>query len=310
MATPSHGAQGKVLTTGNSSPSSSAWKFWVVCVPGLSPRREVLGFSWILMVSSDTYSFSSGALSGPMPRELLWLMARSAEQPENGWLSILDTSLPGLLSSSSEPQQSELLSGKSDVPPVAVPVGTGDAGVSFTSLLLLLMVSLVSAGTLLATVLAGILWSGFPLVGTLGGTMPERTELMGNLDGARLVGIAPGGFKLVGNLEGTELPNAELVGTLEGTVLAVIGLLGTPAPLEQMVPSAWSPAPPTEVKPMEEEEVPTDGADTGGPGKRLALGVERAKGWKETVGDTGPWSDVELETTPAVWVLPSSVSCS
>ena len=86
---------------------------------------------------------------------------------------------------------------------------------------------------------------------------------------------------------------------MEGTVLAVIGLLGTPAPLEQMVPSAWSPAPPAEVKPME-EEVPTDGADTGGPGKRLALGVERAKGWKETVGDTGPWSDVELETTPAV----------
>lgn len=304
MATPSHEAQGMVLTTGNSFSSSSSG---VVYVPGLSPRREVLGFSWILMVSSDTYSFSSGALSGPMPKELLWLMARSAEQTENGWLSILDTSLPGLLSSSSEPQQSELLSGQSDVPPVAVPVGTGDAGVSFTSLLLLLMVSLVLAGTLLGTVLAGILWSGIPLVGTLGGTMPERTELMGNLDGARLVGTAPGGFKLVGNLEGTELPNAELVGTL---VLAAIGLLGTPAPLEQMVPSVWSPAPPAEVKPVEEEEVPTDGADTGGPGKRLALGVERAKGWKETVGDTGPRSDVELETTPAVWVLPSSVSCS
>ena len=227
-------------------------------------------------------------------------MVRSAEQPENGWLSILDTSLPGLLSSSSEPQQSELLSGQSDVPPLAVPVGTSDADVSFMSLLLLLMVSLVLAGTSLVTVLAGILWSGIPLVGTLGGTMPERTELMGNLDGARLVGTALGGFKLVGNLEGTELPNAELVGTLEGTVLAAIGLLGTPAPLEQMVPSVWSPAPPAEVKPVEEEEVPTDGADTGGPGKRLALGVERAKGWKETVGDTGPRSDVELETTPAV----------
>lgn len=233
-------------------------------------------------------------------------MARSAEQPENGWLSILDTSLPGLLSSSSEPQQSGLLSGQSDVPPVAVPVGTGDAGVSFTSLLLLLVVSLVLAGTLLGTVLAGILWSGIPLVGTLGGTMPERAELMGNLDGARLVGTAPGDVKLVGNLEGTELPNAELVGTLEGTVLAVIGLLGTPAPLEQMVPSAWSPAPPAEVKPME-EEVLTDRADTEGPGKRLALGVGR-----ETVGDTGPWSDVELETTPAVavWVLPSPASRS
>lgn len=124
--------------------------------------------------------------------------------------------------------------------------------------------------------------------------MPERTELTGNLDGARLEGTAPGDFKLVGNLEGTELPNAELVGTLEGTVLAVIGWLGTPAPLEQMVPSAWSPAPPAEVKPMEEEEVLTDGADTEGPGKRLALGL----GW-EIVGDTGPRSDVELETTPA-----------
>ena len=144
-------------------------------------------------------------------------MVRSAEQPENGWLSILDTSLPGLLSSSSEPQQSELLSGQSDVPPLAVPVGTSDADVSFMSLLLLLMVSLVLAGTLLVTVLAGILWSGIPLVGTLGGTMPERTELMGNLDGARLVGTALGGFKLVGNLEGTELLNAELVGTLEDT---------------------------------------------------------------------------------------------
>ena len=134
------------------------------------------------------------------------------------------------------------------------------------------MVSLVLAGTLLGTVLAGILWSGIPLVGTLGGTMPERTELMGNLDGARLVGTALGGFKLVGNLKGTELLNAELVGTLEGTVLAAIGLLGTPAPLEQMVPSVWSPAPPAEVKPVEEEEVPTDGADNEGPGKWLPWG--------------------------------------
>lgn len=131
MATPSHGAQGMVLTTGTSSNLSFAWNSRVLCVPGLSPRMEVLGFSWILMGSSDTYSFSSGALSGPLPRELLRLMARSAEHPENGWLSILDTSLPGLLSSSSEPQQSELLSGQSAVPPVAVPVGTGDAGVSW-----------------------------------------------------------------------------------------------------------------------------------------------------------------------------------
>lgn len=130
-ATPSHGAQGKFLTTSNSSNSSSSRNSGAVCVPGLSPRMGVLGPPWILMVSSDSYSFSSGALSGPTPRELLWLMARSAEQPENGWLSILDTSLPGLLSSSSEPQQSELLSGHGEVPPVAVPVGAGDAGVSW-----------------------------------------------------------------------------------------------------------------------------------------------------------------------------------
>ena len=62
MATPSHGAQGMVLTTGNSSNSSSAWNSRVVCVLGLSPRMEVLGFSWILMVSFNTYLFSSEAL--------------------------------------------------------------------------------------------------------------------------------------------------------------------------------------------------------------------------------------------------------
>lgn len=124
------------------------------------------------------------------------------------------------------------------------------------------------------------------------------------------MGTVPAGFKLVGNLEGTVLASAELVGTLEGAVQAIIELVGTPAPLEQIVPSAWSPAPPAEAKPVEEEEVPTDGADTGGPGKRLALGVERAKGWKETVGDTGPRDGVRLGTTPAVWVRPGSVSCS
>lgn len=59
-------------------------------------------------------------------------MARSSEEPEKGWLSILDTSLPGLLSSgSSESQRSELLSGQGEVPPAAVPMGAGDAGVSW-----------------------------------------------------------------------------------------------------------------------------------------------------------------------------------
>lgn len=236
-------------------------------------------------------------------------MARSSEEPEKGWLSILDTSLPGLLSSgSSESQWSELLSGQGEVPPAAVPMGAGDAGVSFSGRLLLLMVGPVLAGTLLATVLVGFLWSGSKPVGTLGDIAPERVELMGNLDGATLgdtlVDIAPGGLRLVGNLEGMVLANAELVGTLEDTMLAVTEVVGTPAPPEQMVASTWSPAPPAEAKPVEEEAV-----DTGGPGKRLALGVERAKGWKETVGDTGPRGDVGLETVPAVWALPSSVSC-
>lgn len=56
------------------------------------------------------YSFSSGVLSGPESVLLLSLMARSAEQPENGWLSIREDSLPGLLSSGLEPQLLEQLS--------------------------------------------------------------------------------------------------------------------------------------------------------------------------------------------------------
>lgn len=135
------------------------------------------------MVSIDTYSFSSGALSGPAPRESLQLMARSAEQMENGWLSILDTSPPGLLSSGSELQRSELLSGQGKVPPATAPVGAGDAGVSSEGLLLLLTVGPVLAGTLLGTMVVGFLWSGTRPAGTLGGTVPERIALMGNLDG-------------------------------------------------------------------------------------------------------------------------------
>lgn len=188
-------------------------------------------------------------------------------------------------------------------------MGAGDTGVSFEGLLLLLMVGAVLAGTLLDTELVGILWSGTKPVGTLGDTVPAGVELIGNLEGARLVGtledIIPGVFELVGNLEGTELVSAEWWGTLEGAVLVVTELVGIATPLEQVVVSAWSLAPPAE-----EEKVPVDGADTGGPGKRLALGVERARGWKETVGDTGPWDDVVLETMSVLWVLSSSVSCS
>lgn len=80
---------------------------------------------------------------------------------------------------------------------------------------------------------------------------------------------------------------------MEGALLVVTELVGITTPLEQTVSSAWLLAPP------EEEKVPVDGADTGGPGKRLALEVERARGWKEAVGDTGPRGDVRLEATPA-----------
>lgn len=60
-------------------------------------------------------------------------------------------------------------------------------------------------------------------------------------------------------------------------MLVVTELLGTPAPLVQMVVSAWSPVPHAEGKPVEEEEVPVDRGDTGGLGKELALGVERGR---------------------------------
>lgn len=281
----------------------------------------MLGFSatWIPKVPSDLYSFSSGPRQGPMPREVLALMARSSEQPEN-WLSAWDTSMPGLLSSDSKPPFSELLSSQAERPPAA-PAGVGAAEVS--SVLLLLSVGTVLADTLVRTMLAG----------TLDGTMPARVELMGNLDGAGLVnteGTVPGGFELVGNLEGTVLADAGLAGTFGATVFTGIKVVGTlegrelagaSAPLEQMIGSAWSlsapcspSAAPAEAKPgdeeEEEEEVPVDTTDPAGPGKRLALGVERARGWKETDGDTGPRDGMRLEVAPAVWVLPSSVSCS
>lgn len=150
--------------------------------------------------------------------------------------------------------------------------------------------------------LVGTLVGTMVVVGTLDGMPLARVELMGNLDGAGLVstldGIAPGGFVLVGNLEGPELTGAELAGTLEGSELVVVELVGTSVSLEQMVVLVWSPVPSPEAKPVEEEG-PAGGADTAGPGKWLALGVERARGWKETVGDTGPRFDVGLEIAPA-----------
>lgn len=159
------------------------------------------------------------------------------------------------------------------------------------------------AGSLLVTVLTDILCSGPKPAGTLGGAAPARTELMGSLDGGRLVSTwvatAPEGFEVTGNLEGTVLSNAALAGTLEGAVLMGNELLDTPAPPGQTLASPWSPAAPAQAEPGEEEEVPGDTADTEGAGKRLALGMERVRGWKETVGDTGPRGEVRLEATPA-----------
>lgn len=266
------------------------------------------------MESTDWYSFSSGALSGPVSKDLLQLRARSAEQPENGSLSTWETSQPGLLSSDLKLQVAELWSGSGKLSLVEVPVGSGaTGGVSSEDMLLLTEGVTVLAGTLLGAVLVDILWSGTKPVGTLGTTAPARVELIGSLDGGRLVStlvdIVPEGFELAGNLEGIVLSNAELVGTLEGAVLVVNEVADTPAPV-QMAASLWSPAPPAEAKPGEEEEVPVGGADAEGPGKRLALGMERVSGWKETVGDTGPRGNVGLEATPAVWPLPGSVSCS
>lgn len=269
--------------------------------------------TWILMDSTDWYSFSSGALSGPAPKDLLQLRARSAEQPENGSLSMWETSRPGLLSSNSEPQVAGLWSGSGKLSLVEVPVGSGATGGVSPEDMLLLTGGTVLAGTVLGAVLVDILWSGTKPVGTLGATVPARVELIGSLDGGRLVStlvdIVPEGFELAGNLEGIVLSNAELVGTLEGATLVANELANTPAP-GQMVASPWSPAPPEEAKPGEEEEMPVGGADTEGPGKRLALGMERVSGWKETDGDTGPRGDVRLEAMPAMWALPGSVSCS
>lgn len=53
--------------------SSSPWVCWVACGPGLPDRLSVLGVSstWMLRAFTDTYSFSSGPLSGPVSKLLL-----------------------------------------------------------------------------------------------------------------------------------------------------------------------------------------------------------------------------------------------
>lgn len=282
----------------------------MVLSPGLL-SRSALGYSttWSPKVPTDTYSFSSGPWLGSGSSELLGLMARSAEQPEKGWLSSWEASTPGLLSSGPECKLPELPSGQGSLPPVA-PLGAGATGVP-AALVLLLMVGAVLAGVLVGAVPAG----------TLGDTVPAPAELTGSLDGATLGSTledaAPGGFALVGNLEGTVVVNVELAGAAGATVSPDIALLGAledaalvgTVSLEHTVAFAWTPAPCPAAKPGG-EEVPADETDAAGPGKRLALGVERGRGWKETDGDTGPRGGAGLEPEPAVWVLARSVSCS
>lgn len=215
-------------TPAAAAPSQRAWgAHWAhfvsfsssgasACSSGLPDRRSALGPSdtWTLRVSTDVYSFSSGVLSGSASKLLLQLMARSAEQQESGWLSIPEDSTPGLLSSSPEPPLSSLLSAQGELPPALTPVGAGGTGFSSMGLLLLLLVAAVLAGTLLGTELMGILWSGTNTGGTLGGAVPARVELIGNLDGARLVvgtlvDFIPGDVELVGTLEGTVVVNVD-----------------------------------------------------------------------------------------------------
>lgn len=66
-----------------------------------------------------------------------------------------------------------------------------------------------------------------------------------------------------------------------------------------MAALAWSPAPFANADPVEEEdkEVSADGTDTVAPGKWLVRRAVRGRGWKETVGDTGPQVDMGLEST-------------
>lgn len=269
VVAPSHLAQGTELAQ---SPSSS-WGCWVPSGSGL-PNRSALGPSstWIL---KDEYSFSSGPWLGSELKELLGLMASSTEQAENGSLSHWDTSTPGLLISSPECKLLELLSGPVRLPPVVTMV----AGVSRVSLACLLF---LSGGTVLSGALA-------TLAGTLDGTVPAYTELMGNFDGALSVSTgevtAALDFELMGNLEDMVFTGCNLT---EGTELVVAGLVSVV--LRRVAAVAWSPAPFAKADPVDEgdKEVSAERADTVAPDKRFVLGAVRGRGWKETVGDTGP----------------------
>lgn len=225
-------------------------------------------------------------------------MARSIEQPENG-SSNWDTNTPGLLISGPECK----LSGPGR-PPLVVTVVAGSSRVSLARMLLL------SGGIMLAGALA-------TLAGTLDGIVPTYAELMGNFDGAVLVGTVEGiaavDLVLMGNLEDT-LEDMVVTGTTlaeEGTELVVTELVGTsPSVLRQVAALAWSPAPFVKANPVEEEdkEVSGDGTDAMAPVKWLIRRAVRGRGLKETVGDTGPWGGVGLESTLAVEVPLSSGS--
>lgn len=269
---PSHLAQDTELAQG----SSSSGDCWVASGSGL-PNRSTLGLlsTWI---RKDEYSFSSGPWLGSEPKEVLGLMARSIEQAENGSLSTWDTSTPGLLNSGPECKLLELISGLVRLLPVVTTV----AGASRVSLACLLF---LSGGIVLALALA-------TLAVTLDGTMPVYTELIGNFDGAILVGTVEGvaavDFVLMGNLEDMVFTGT---GLMEGTELVVTELVGTPSlVLTQVAALAWSPAPFAKADPVEEEDkvVLADRVDTVTPGERFVLGAIRGRGWKETVGDTGP----------------------
>lgn len=120
LVAPSHLAQDTELTQSSSFSSGGSW---VASGPGFPSRRSALGLSstWIL---KDEYSFSSGPRLAPEPKELLELMARSAEQPENG-SSTRDTSTPGLLISVVECKLLKLPSGPGWLPLVVTVVAGG-----------------------------------------------------------------------------------------------------------------------------------------------------------------------------------------
>lgn len=271
LVAPNHLAQDTEL----SQSSSSSWGCWVASGSGL-PNRPGLGPSstWIL---KDEYSFSSGPLLGSETKELLGLMARSTEEAENGSLSSWDTSTPGLLNSGPESKLLERLSGtiRIRLPPV-VTMAAGASRVSLACLLFLV------GGIVLAGALA-------TLAGTLDGIVPAYTELLGNFNGTASVStvevIAAVDLELMGNMEDMVFTGTNL---LEGTELVVAELLSVVP--RQVAALAWSPAPFAKADPVEEEdkEVSADRADTVTPDKRFFLRAVRGRGWKETVGDTGP----------------------